>query len=105
MIPIADVIYVLGIGFNLLSIAQLIARGIICEFAGDIAILSREGKIVATSTRKDMTYILIVRASGSENERRSLLKKQLQTEQLKELREVCSILTTARYVKQQRARR
>ncbi|KYG40517.1 hypothetical protein M433DRAFT_160315 [Acidomyces richmondensis BFW] len=99
MIPIADVIYVPGIGFNLLSIAQLTARGMICEFAGDMAILSREGKIVATSTRKDMTYVL------TENERRSLLKKQLQTEQSKELREVCSMLTTARYVKQQRARR
>ncbi|KYG42191.1 hypothetical protein M433DRAFT_428675 [Acidomyces richmondensis BFW] len=77
----------------------------ICEFAGDMAILSREGKIVATSTRKDITYILTARASGSENERRSLLKKQLQTEQSKELREVCSMLPTARYVKQQRARR
>jgi len=36
MIRIADFIYVPGIGFNLLSIAQLTARGIICEFAGDM---------------------------------------------------------------------
>lgn len=75
MIPIADVIYVPGIGFNLLSIAQLTARGIICEFAGDMAILSREGKIVATSTRKDMTYVLTARASGSV--RRGLSQSEL----------------------------
>jgi len=58
MILIADVIYVLGIGFNLLSITLLTAQGMICEFAGDMAILSREGKIVATSTHKDIIYVL-----------------------------------------------
>jgi hypothetical protein len=62
MIPIADVIYVPDIGFNLLSIAQLTARGITCEFVGDEAILSRGGEVVATSTRKDMTYALVARA-------------------------------------------
>jgi len=47
----------------------------ICEFAGDMAILSRKGKIVATSTRKDMTYVLTARASGSV--RRSLSQSEL----------------------------
>ena len=54
MTPIANVIYVPNIRFNLLSIGQLTARGIICEFVGKMAILSRRGETVATSTRKGM---------------------------------------------------
>jgi hypothetical protein len=58
--PIADVIHVPSIGFNLLSIRQLTARGITYEFVGEIAILSRRRETVATSTRKGMVYTLIV---------------------------------------------
>ena len=57
--PIADVIYVPGIGFNLLSVGQLTSRGMTCEFVGDMAILSRRGEIMATATRKGTTYALI----------------------------------------------
>jgi hypothetical protein len=59
MTPIADVIHVPSIGFNLLSIGQLTARGITCEFVGEIAILSRRRETVATSTRKGMAYTLM----------------------------------------------
>lgn len=39
MTLIADVLYLLGIGFNLRSIGQLAAQGMTCEVTGDVAIL------------------------------------------------------------------
>ena len=62
MTPIVDVLYVPKIGFNLLSIGQLTARGMTCEFVGELAILSRRGETVATATRKGMTYALTAQA-------------------------------------------
>ena len=62
MTPIVDVFYMPKIGFNLLSIGQLTAQGITCEFVRELAILSRQGETIATAIYRGITYALTTQA-------------------------------------------
>ena len=55
---ITGVVYVPDISYNLLSISELTARGMTCQFGKESATLLRNGAILATARKKGMTYVL-----------------------------------------------
>ncbi|KAF4547063.1 Ankyrin repeat-containing protein 17 [Elsinoe fawcettii] len=55
---ITGVLHVPDIGYNLLSIGQLVDRGMTCQFFKHTAKLVRNGSIAATATRYGKAYVL-----------------------------------------------
>jgi hypothetical protein len=57
-VQINDVLYVLGLQGNLLSIRQLAERGIDCLFSSQGATLRRDGETLAYARREGRNYVL-----------------------------------------------